>query len=196
MAVTLHGTKEIIIVEVKPELVLQSSISTRKVYVGLTSLTPTTLAAGSLDPPCVDILDMAGNVLKTPDPVTDGEKLVSDPWFLSTTRQGNILMSCGEYGARSVLCLTPHGDVVFRYQPTQPWPSLRGITETNTGHILVIYLNANCVFQLSASGTFVRKVLTSRDGITSPHSLCLCESQHLYVIDDDCLKIYRFTRNT
>ncbi|XP_048253343.1 uncharacterized protein LOC124111258 [Haliotis rufescens] len=155
MAVTILNSKEIIIVEVKPELVLQSSISTRKVYVGLTSLTPTTLAAGSVSPPCVDILDMAGNVLRTLDPVTDGEILVSDPYFLSTTRQGNILVSCCEEDAGRVLCLTPHGDVVFRYQPIQQWPCLRGITETNTGHILVIECNVNCVFQLSASGTFV-----------------------------------------
>ncbi|XP_071090479.1 E3 ubiquitin-protein ligase Midline-1-like isoform X2 [Haliotis cracherodii] len=197
MAVTLPDTNKIIIVEVKPELVLQSSISTRKGYYGLTSLTPTTLAAGSSgDPPCVDILDMAGNVLRTLDPVTDGERLVSDPWFLSTTTQGNILVSCGDYGAGSVLCLTPHGDVVFRYQPIQQWPFPGGITETNTGHILVIYHNAECVIQLSASGTFVRDVLTSRDGITSPYGLYLGESQHLYVTDDDCVKIYRFTRNT
>ncbi|XP_046325807.2 uncharacterized protein LOC124110440 [Haliotis rufescens] len=195
MAVTLHGTKEIIIVEVKPELVLQSSISTRKGYYGLTSLTPTTLAAGSGDPPCVDILDMTGNVLRTLDPVTDGESLASAPWFLSTTRQGNILVSYLGYAHR-VLCLTPHGDVVFRYHPTQQWPFFAGITETNTGHILVIDYNAQCVIQLSASGTFVREVLTSRDGITSPYGLYLSESQHLYVIDDDCVKIYSFTGNT
>ncbi|XP_048253261.1 uncharacterized protein LOC125371672 [Haliotis rufescens] len=193
MAVTLPDTKKIIIVEVKPELVLQSSISTRKWYVGLTSLTPTTLAAGSGDPPYVDILDMAGNVLRTLDPVTDGERLVSCPWYLSTTRQGNILVSCCVYGARNVLCLTSHGDVVFRYQPKQKRHYAHGITETNAGHILVIIYNAKCVIQLSASGTFVRKVLTSRDGITSPHNLYLSESQHLYVIDGDCVKIYRFT---
>ncbi|XP_046380569.2 uncharacterized protein LOC124151889 [Haliotis rufescens] len=193
MAVTLPDTKKIIIVEVKPELVLQSSISTRKEYHCLTSLTPTTLAAGS---ECVDILDMAGNVLRTLDPVTDREKLVSGPWYLSTTRQGNILVSCDDFAAGSVLCLTPHGDVVFRYQPLQQNPSPHGITETNTGHILVIDHFANRVIQLSASGTFVREVLTSRDGITSPYGLYLCESQHLYVTDDDCVKIYRFTRNT
>ncbi|XP_048247900.1 uncharacterized protein LOC124121199 [Haliotis rufescens] len=195
MAVTLPNTKKIIIVEVKPELVLQSSISTRQRHVGLTSLTPTTLAAGSLDPPCVDILDMAGNGLRTLDPVTDGGRLVSDRSFLSTTRQGNILVFGSGYGAGRVLCLTPHGDVVFRYRPKQLNPFPRGITETNTEHILVIDRRAKCVIQLSASGTFVREVLTSRDGITSPHGLYLSESQHLYVIDDDCLKIYRFTRN-
>ncbi|XP_048253344.1 E3 ubiquitin-protein ligase TRIM56-like [Haliotis rufescens] len=119
MAVTLPDTKEIIIVEVKPELVRQSSISTRKLYAGLTSLTPTTLAAGSVSPFCVDILDMAGNVLRTLDPVADGRKLVSDPWFLSTTRQGNILVSCCGYRAGRVLCLTPHGEVVFRDKPLQ-----------------------------------------------------------------------------
>ncbi|XP_048247881.1 uncharacterized protein LOC125377862 [Haliotis rufescens] len=196
MAVTLPDTKKIIIVEVKPELVLQSTISTRKGYHGLTSLTPTTLAAGSVDPPCVDILDMAGNVLRTLDLVTDGRKLVSNPWFLSTTTQGNILVSCDGFVAGRVLCVTPHGGVVFTYQPLQQSPSPRGITETNKGHILVIDCTAKCVIQLSASGSFVREVLTSRDGITSPYCLYLSESQHLYVIDGYCVKIYRFTRNT
>ncbi|XP_048247899.1 E3 ubiquitin-protein ligase TRIM56-like [Haliotis rufescens] len=82
MAVTLPETREIIVIEVNPDLVLQSYVSTRKKYFGLTALTSTTLAAGSGSPPCVDILDMAGNVLRTLNRVTDGGTLVSDPLFL------------------------------------------------------------------------------------------------------------------
>ncbi|XP_046574951.1 E3 ubiquitin/ISG15 ligase TRIM25-like [Haliotis rubra] len=56
VAVTLPGSRQIVAVQVNPDLVLLSTITTRKQYRGVTSLTPSTLAAGSYR--CVDILDM------------------------------------------------------------------------------------------------------------------------------------------
>ncbi|XP_046584615.1 uncharacterized protein LOC124291610 [Haliotis rubra] len=61
VAVTLLYTRHIVTVEVNPDLVLLSTITTNKHYRGISSLTPSTLAACSHYPPCVDILDMSGH---------------------------------------------------------------------------------------------------------------------------------------
>ncbi|XP_046326483.2 tripartite motif-containing protein 42-like [Haliotis rufescens] len=198
MAVTLPETREIILIEVTPDLVLQSYISTRKKYFGLTALTPTTLAAGSGSPPCVDILDMAGNVLRTLNRVTDGGTLVSDPLFLSTTSQGYILVSCSHAPRSHVLCMTPNGDVVFNYVPTGQHRAMNpcGITGTNTGDMLVVDDMSNKVVHLSSSGTWLRDVLTSSDGITFPYGLYFDKRRRLYVTNRHCVMVYRFITRT
>ncbi|XP_046564347.1 tripartite motif-containing protein 55-like [Haliotis rubra] len=116
VAVTVPATKQIVTVNVKPDLELLTTITTSKQYRGITSLTPSTLSAGSQPPPCVDILDMTGNVLRSIRTRHKGNNIFQYPNFLSTTRTGNILVS--DWGTKCVVCLTPEGDVVFSYSPT------------------------------------------------------------------------------
>ncbi|XP_067651001.1 tripartite motif-containing protein 2-like [Haliotis asinina] len=198
IAVTTPETREIIVVEVKPDLVLESYISTKKKYFGLAALTPTALVAGSGSPPCVDILDMTGNVLKSLNPVTSAGGLVSDPLFLSTSSLGDILVSCSHAHSGHVLCMTQNGDVVFNYSSTgQPKPiNPCGITEANTSDILVAVDTSNKVVQLTSSGTWVRDVLTSRDGITFPYGLYFDKRRRLYVTNRHCVKVYKFIKRT
>ncbi|XP_046345664.2 uncharacterized protein LOC124126313 isoform X2 [Haliotis rufescens] len=75
VAVTVRDTSQIVTVEVNPDLVLLSTITTNKQYCGITSLTPSTLAASVQSPPSVDILDMIGNVLRSISPLSGGEKI-------------------------------------------------------------------------------------------------------------------------
>ncbi|XP_048253819.1 uncharacterized protein LOC125381211 [Haliotis rufescens] len=142
VAVTVPDTRQIVTVEVNPDLVLLSTISTNKQYIGITSLTSSTLAAGSQSPPCVDILDMSGHVLRSISPLHSGNNILQSPSYLCTTRKGDILVS--DWGSRCIVCLTPGGDVVFTYSPTGDtalkWP--RGITSTSTGDILVTQVPA------------------------------------------------------
>ncbi|XP_048253267.1 uncharacterized protein LOC124120680 [Haliotis rufescens] len=137
VAVTVRNIKLNVTVEVNPDLVLLSTIKTSKKYWGITSLTPSTLAASSRYPPCVDILDMTGNVLRSISPLQNGINILKRPNYLCTTRTGNILVSDG--GTECFVCLTPEGDVVFTYSPTGDtalkYP--QGITSTSTSDILV-----------------------------------------------------------
>ncbi|XP_046577697.1 uncharacterized protein LOC124285500 [Haliotis rubra] len=56
-------SRQIVTVEVTPDLVLLSTTKTRAEYYSLAVLNPSCLAAGTWD--CVDILDMAGHVLRS-----------------------------------------------------------------------------------------------------------------------------------
>ncbi|XP_048253263.1 uncharacterized protein LOC125381097 [Haliotis rufescens] len=181
VAVTVRNINQIVTVEVNPDLVLLSTITTSKKYWGITSLTPSTLAASSQSPPCVDILDMTGNVLRLISPLHNGNNILQYPSFLCTTRTGNILVS--DFGTKRVMCLTPEGDVVFNYSPTGDtaleFP--QGITSTSTGDILVTDYSLHSVIHLTESGQFVRNILTQQDGINYPRGVCVDGRGHMYV---------------
>ncbi|XP_046584612.1 uncharacterized protein LOC124291606 isoform X2 [Haliotis rubra] len=190
VAVTVMGTSQIVTVEVNPDLVMLSTITTSKHYRGITSLTPSTLAASALSPPCVDILDMSGHVLKTVCRGHKGGDILKYPCFLCTTRTGNILLSDG--GTNCVVCLTPDGDVVFNYRPTGDtalkYP--RGITSTSTGDILVTDFSLHRVIHLTESGQFVRNILTSQDGVKNPWGLCVGGRGRIYLCIDNVVKVF------
>ncbi|XP_071091573.1 protein wech-like [Haliotis cracherodii] len=190
VAVTVAITRQIVIVQVNPDLVLLSAITTRKQYMGITSLKPLTLAASSSSPPCVDILDMAGHVLRSISPGQPSRYILEYPFFLCTTRTGNILVS--DRGSKCVVCLTPEGDVVFTYSPTgdTEMEHPRGITSTSTGDILVTDLNLHRVLHLTESGQFVRKILTSQAGVQFPLGVCVDGRGRMYVCMSDSVKVF------
>ncbi|XP_048253818.1 tripartite motif-containing protein 2-like [Haliotis rufescens] len=190
VAVTVPYTSQIVTVEVNPDLVLLSTITTRKQYIGITSLTSSTLAAGSQSPPCVDILDMSGHVLRSISPLHSGDNMLHYPSFLCTTRKGDILVS--DWGSRCVVCLTPGGDVVFTYSPTGDTALTlpRGITSTSTDDILVTDFYQHRVIHLTESGEFVRNILTSTDGIQCPIGMCLDGRGCMYVCSSRGVKAF------
>ncbi|XP_048255047.1 protein wech-like [Haliotis rufescens] len=190
VAVTVLGTSQIVTVQVNPYLVLLSTITTSKQYWGITSLTPSTLAASSSSPPCVDILDMAGHVLKSIRPGQPSRYILNNPRYLCTTRTGNILVS--DSGSECVVCLTPEGDVVFTYSTTgdteMEYP--HGITSTSTGDILVTDINLHRVLHLTESGQFVRNILSSQDGVQSPRGVCVGGRGRMYVCTPNVVKVF------
>ncbi|XP_048253349.1 uncharacterized protein LOC125381146 [Haliotis rufescens] len=181
VAVTVLNIKQIVTVEVNRDLVLLSTITTSKQYLGITPLTPSTLAASSQSPPCVDILDMTGNVLRSISLLHNGNNILQIPVNLCITRTGNILVSDG--GTKRVVCLTPEGDVVFNYSPTGDitLKSPRGITSTSTGDILLTDYYLDIVIHLTESGQFVRSILTQQDGINYSRGVCVDGHGHVYV---------------
>ncbi|XP_046550667.1 protein wech-like [Haliotis rubra] len=189
VAVTVPDTSQIVTVEVSPDLVLFSTITTSKQYWGITSLTASTLAASSESPPCVDFLDMSGHVLKSVCPGHNGGDILKYPSFLCTTRTGSILVSDG--GTKCVVCLTPEGDVVFNYRPTgdSALKVPRGITSTSTGDILVTDYSQHRVIYLTESGQFIRNILTSQDGVYCPLGLCVGGRGRMYLCALDGVEV-------
>ncbi|XP_048254979.1 protein wech-like [Haliotis rufescens] len=189
VVVTLPDNRRIVTVQVNPDLVLLSTITTSKEYWGITSLTPSTLAAGSNSPPCVDILDMAGHVLRSICPGKPSRYILKYPYFLCTTRTGNILVC--DSGSKYVVCLTPEGDEVFTYRPTgDAYPYPHGITSTSTGDILVTDYHLHRVLHLTESGQFVRNILTMLDGVQNPHGVCVCGRGRVYACTLDSVKVF------
>ncbi|XP_071079716.1 uncharacterized protein [Haliotis cracherodii] len=191
VAVSFWSHNVIVIVRVTPDLVLESRVTTKKKYRCLTAMSPSTLAAGCWHPPCVDILDVSGRVMRSVSTPDTGQKFICNPEFLCPSDMGNILVS--DAGSHSVYCITPEGDVVFTYTPKgEKRLSLpQGITTTSTGHILVADYPAHRVILLTAAGEFVRDLLTSQDGLQYPHGLMFCDCK-LYVgeYSGDAVKVF------
>ncbi|XP_071108192.1 uncharacterized protein [Haliotis cracherodii] len=157
--VAVPDSSQIVTVEVTPDLVLLSTITTSKWYGSLAVLSPSSLAAGTYH--CVDILDMAGHVLRSVTTLYN-ETLFTHPYYMCVNNKGNILVS--DWGKQAVTCLTSEGDVLWRYAPTGD-RALRpyGISTTGTGSILLVDRNTYKVIQLTESGEYVRDVLISKD---------------------------------
>ncbi|XP_048248741.1 uncharacterized protein LOC125378039 [Haliotis rufescens] len=168
--VAVPGSSQIVTVEVTPDLVLLSTITTSKDYYSLAVLSPSSLAAGSKN--CVDILDMAGHVLRS---VTthNNETLFTRPLYMCVNNKGNILVS--DRGDKSVTCRTSEGDVVWRYAPTGDRAlSAYGISTTPTGDILVADISK--VTRLTETGDYV-----------TDHQDIGCDPWGLYVDRHDTL---------
>ncbi|XP_046571329.1 uncharacterized protein LOC124279547 isoform X2 [Haliotis rubra] len=168
--VAVPDSLQIVTIEVTPDLVLLSTITTRTGYCSLAVLNPSSLAAGACE--CVDILDMAGHVLRSVTTYND-DSLFTYPDYMCVNNKGNILVS--DWGKKSVTCLTSEGDVLWRYNPigdkALSYP--RGITTTTTGGILL--LQRGKVIQLTESGEFVRELRTLEDGFETSMPGIFCD---------------------
>ncbi|XP_048248587.1 E3 ubiquitin-protein ligase TRIM71-like [Haliotis rufescens] len=170
--VAVPASRQIVTVEVTPDPVLLSTITTRKGYCSLAFLSPSSLAAGTDD--CVEILDIAGHVLKS---VTthNNETLFDYPGYMCVNNKGNILVS--DRGEQSVTCVTSEGDVVWIYAPTgdralNPY----GITTTPSGDILLA--DSTNVVRLTETGDYV-----------TDHKDIGCDPLGLYVDRHDTLYV-------
>ncbi|XP_067680553.1 tripartite motif-containing protein 2-like [Haliotis asinina] len=194
VAVSFWSYNAIVLAQVTPDLFMMSTIKTKKKYRCLTALSSSTLAAGCMDPSSVDVLDMAGGVLQTFTGHTTGQNLLREPWFLSTTNNGNILVSDG--GSGSVYCITRKGGLAFAYTPTggRELKRPRGITTTNTGYILVADYWTERLVLLTHTGEFIKDLLMSQDGA---ESLCgvFLHSTRLFVTESSQrVKVFEFKR--
>ncbi|XP_046571379.1 uncharacterized protein LOC124279582 [Haliotis rubra] len=188
--VAVRDSHEIVTIEVTRDLVLLSTITTRTGYCSLAILNPSSLAAG--DWQCVDILDMAGHVLRSVNTYS-GNSLFTYPDYMCVNNKGNLLVSDCE--KKSVTCLTPEGDVVWRYAPTgdRALCNSRGITATTTGDILLADWSTCKVIQLTESGELVRELLTLEgDDETGMCGIFCDEDGFVFLCTNSEVKEYMF----
>ncbi|XP_046571383.1 protein lin-41-like [Haliotis rubra] len=181
---------QIVTVEVTPDLVLLSTITTRTKYYSLAVLNPSSLAAGTWK--CVDILDMAGHVLRSITTYND-DSLFTYPFYMCVNTKGNLLVS--DKGITSVTCLTSEGNVVWSYAFTEDgeltFPC--GITTTSRGDILLVDRHTHKVIQLTESGDYVRELLTiEHDDETGMSDVYCDKCGFLFLCKDTEVKEYMF----
>ncbi|XP_046577691.1 probable E3 ubiquitin-protein ligase MID2 [Haliotis rubra] len=185
--VTIPRSRQMVTVQVTPDLHLLSTIHSTKGYYSVAVLNPSSLVAGAIN--CVDILDMKGNALRS---ITGpgGELPFTYPYYINVTSKGNILVSdCWKGVAK---CLTSEGDVVWTYAPgdDKAISDPCGVVATRTGYVLLADRRLNKVVQLTEKGRFVRDVITTRDDVKSPLGLSVDRHGSLCVCDKDGIKRY------
>ncbi|XP_046571386.1 tripartite motif-containing protein 54-like [Haliotis rubra] len=193
--VAVPESRQIVTVEVTPDLVLLSTILTRNSYDSLAVLNLSSLAASGEDfdgYSIVDILDMSGHVLRSISKYND-VSLFAYPWYMCVNNKGNILVS--DWERESVTCLTQEGDVVWIHAPTgdSAIGCASGITTTSTGDILLVDSRTDKVIQLTESGEFVRELLTLEDGDETGMCDIFCDKYgFLFLCTETAVKEYVF----
>ncbi|XP_071079227.1 E3 ubiquitin-protein ligase TRIM56-like [Haliotis cracherodii] len=195
LALAFWSSNEILVVQVTPDPVLQSRVTTKKKYRCLAALSKSILAAGCVYPACVDILDISGVVLRSISTLNAVENLLCGPRFLCATPRGHILVSNDD--SNFLYCMTPEGKAVFTYRLTREaaMRGPRGITTTRTGHILVADKWTNKETLLTAAGEFVRDLLTSEDGIEQPYGLSVHGDKLFVTQRNTTVKVFHCSRS-
>ncbi|XP_048254939.1 uncharacterized protein LOC124112857 isoform X2 [Haliotis rufescens] len=186
IAVSVPDSKEIVTVQLTPNPVLLSTIRTKKEYFALACPAQTQLLAGTFKTSnSVDLLDMAGHVLKS---INTGS--IVSPDYIQITDQKNILVGQGD--VNSFVSVNSDGAVLFYYPSTRKsvLSCPRGFATTSTGDVLLVDRDCKKVIQLTESGQFVRDVLT--EGLEHPRGLCLDNDGLMYVTLGSCVNVFTF----
>lgn len=166
--VTQPEHSKLSVLETGESLALKEELDTSKPYEGIVRLQNNKYAVsccivGQL---CVDIIDSQAAVLMTLDKDTSGNSLFSWPRFLSTTTQGDILIS--DRDKKALLCVDLEGQVKWTYSTeAAPW----GVSCHDSGSIYLC-LDSNDVHVLSEEGRLMdNKFISRRDGVKVPYAI-------------------------
>ncbi|GFS01312.1 tripartite motif-containing protein 3 [Elysia marginata] len=174
-AVSLPMSTQICVIKISPTLSVQNSFVSSKRYTGLACLSNCMLVAtGDSQPPSVDIIDLYGEVLKSFSLDKQGVPMFEYPAYLCVTPGAMILVTDRKKGA--VICLTPTGDVKYRFQPegSRRLKEPCGIVSDCTGRALVA--ESRGLLALTPTGRFGSVLVGPRDGLLDdPRGAALCD---------------------
>lgn len=135
-----------------------------------------------VEPGKVEILDYSGAVFKTIFNDKAGQPLFTCPYYLRVVRENSqAVIYVSNNKTNTITKLLTTGQVLFTYKDNDlAYPC--GLDVTTDGHILVCgYLSRN-VQVLSPDGKKIRTLLTEKDGIEDPESVCYNEQNSLVYV--------------
>ncbi|XP_061179621.1 uncharacterized protein LOC133188265 [Saccostrea echinata] len=108
------------------------------------------------------------------------QELYSSPYFITENLNGDICTS--DFSKQRVVVVDEAGKLRFSYNGNQEsvfFP--KGICTDVLSHILVCDYYSDSVHLIDQDGQFLSLLITRRDGIKSPCSLCVDDENNLYV---------------
>lgn len=124
------------------------------------------MAAVCKQPPCIDIIDIAGTRLRTIEPVVSGVMLFKQPSVVAAGPNGTIFVTDREN--KTLACLDLQGRVrfVYRGDEREELTDPRGACVDERG--CVFLLDSNDVYVISSQGKQMSKVLS---GLLKPKTI-------------------------
>ncbi|XP_062596287.1 uncharacterized protein LOC134257708 [Saccostrea cucullata] len=122
-----------------------------------------------------------------------GQRLYSTlPHYITENINGDICTS--DYDKRAVVVVNKSGQHRFSYKGQESMFRPYGICTDVLGHILVCDLISNTVHLLDQDGQFLSLLLTPKQGVYSPCSVCVDDENNLYVgqYNTNTLTVYKY----
>jgi hypothetical protein len=95
-------------------------------------------------------------------------------------KSGKMQFRYYERGGIGTFC-----SLVFRFQPID-------LITDSLGHILISDNNDRVVHIISQDGDFIAHLLTQSDGISCPRGIAVDQSDNLWLVDREGVKVYQY----
>ncbi|KAK7103926.1 tripartite motif-containing protein 3-like [Littorina saxatilis] len=165
-------------------LELKKTIPTGKMYTGISAYGEDTLVVSCQNPVCVDFVSLSGFITETIDKDrASSQMLFKAPSFLASTPKDGLLFVSD---VQKLLCVNNAGKVKYEFPKADgdPLQNAQGVCCDPAGFVYLVDRGKRCVLALSARGTRIADVLTSKHGLTDPAAVALDQQGLLYVTND------------
>ncbi|XP_041346808.1 uncharacterized protein LOC121366418 [Gigantopelta aegis] len=185
--VTLPEERKLLYLNVQDDIHLMKTVTTKNDYNDITVLPDDNMAVTRGLSGCVDILNQWCDVIRSiPNTV------ISNPGYL--TVKGDTLVVVSD-STNIVTCVSSSGQVMWVSRDSARFRRLYGVACDTEEFVYVCDNNRHAIVQLSRDGEVIRDVITQKDGLKQPVSLC-CAQYKLYVTQENGeIKIFGWSQN-
>ncbi|XP_041346858.1 uncharacterized protein LOC121366504 isoform X2 [Gigantopelta aegis] len=170
--VTLPEERKLLYLNVQDDIHLTKTVTTKTKYYGITILPHDNMAACSECDERVDILNQKCDVIRSIP-----NKVVPNPGSL--TVKGDSLVVVSDT-TNIVTCVSASGHVMWVSRDSTKFHRLYDIACDTEEFVYVCDNGRDAIVQLSRDGEIIRDVITKKDGLKQPVSLCFAQDK-LYV---------------
>ncbi|XP_041372556.1 uncharacterized protein LOC121385834 [Gigantopelta aegis] len=170
--VTLPRERKLLYLNVQDDIHLIKTVTTKKGYHSITVLPDDNMAVTAGLSGCVDILNQRCYVIRSIP-----NKVIPNPGSLTVKGDSLIVVS----DTTNILtCVSSSGQVMWVLCDSARFHRLYGVACDTEQSVYVCDNDRDAIVQLSRDGDVIRDVITQKDGLKQPVSLCFAQDK-LYV---------------
>ncbi|XP_041346812.1 E3 ubiquitin-protein ligase TRIM7-like [Gigantopelta aegis] len=174
--VTLPEERKLLHLNVQDDIHLTKTETTKKGYYGITVLPDDNMALAGRSPGCVDILNQRCVVMRSIP-----NKVILKPGYLTVKGDSLVVVSIIP---NIVTCVSSSGQVMWVSRDSARFHGLYDVACDTEEFVYVCDNGRAAIVQLSRDGEGIRDVITQKDGLKQPLSLCFAQDQ-LYVTQEN-----------
>ncbi|XP_041373158.1 uncharacterized protein LOC121386345 [Gigantopelta aegis] len=174
--VTLPEERKLLYLNVQDDIRLTKTETTNEPYYYITVLPDDNMAMIGTLPGRVDILNQRCDVIRSIP-----NKVIANPWCLTVKGDSLVVVS---HTTNIVTCASSSGQVIWVSPDSARFHRLNGVACDTDEFVYVCDNGRDAIVQMSRDGKIIRDVITQKDGLKQPVSLCFAEDK-LYVTQEN-----------
>ncbi|XP_067674487.1 E3 ubiquitin-protein ligase TRIM56-like [Haliotis asinina] len=183
VAITVPAAKQVAIVSVSPNLILQTILKTDLKYWGITQVGTDAFAVSTCPgtgPIFINIMDLEGNILKC---IHNGTALFANPLYMCTVASGDIMVS--DCTVSKVACLRLSGHVLHMCQPGFGHTIKKPVGMADDGKGYVFVADSKPVLVLVDYSGNIRYLLQKTEGLKNPKCVAIGPKGSVFVCNEN-----------